>query len=155
MGVIVRLEPSATDFETLLIACIGFAREPMPFILVHENLYRSDTPTLFAYNTKSAKIIQGGIRLDKQYTFTDGRTSCYLDNLSVLAFPFTFLLLHGTPGLFLDHPFDVVIMRLQSDIAETGIYPLLVIGREFGYDIDFGVPDVTHVFGSPAVMSLA
>ncbi len=46
-------------------------------------------------------------------------------------------------------------MRLQSDIAETGIYSLLVIGREFGYDIDFGVPDVTHVFGSPAVMSLA
>ena len=37
----------------------------------------------------------------------------------------------------------------------TRIYPLLVIGREFGNDIDFGVPDVTHVFGSPAVMSLA
>ena len=46
-------------------------------------------------------------------------------------------------------------MRLQTDIAEVRIYPLLVIGREFGNDINFGVPDVTHVFGSPAVMSLA
>ena len=152
---VVRFEPSVPNFEALLIACIGFAREPMPFILVYENLYRSDTPTLFAYITKSAKIIQGGICFDKQYSFTDGRAPGHLDNLSVFAFAFTFLFLHRTPGLFLNHTLDVVIMRLQSDIAETGIYPLLVIGREFGYDIDFGVPDVTHVFGSPAVMSLA
>ena len=152
---IVRLEPSATDFETFLIACIGFAREPMPFILVHENLHRCDSPTLVTFITKSAKITQSGVSLDKQYTLTDGRTTCHFDNLSVLAFPFTFLFLHGTSGLFLDHAFDVVIMRLQTDIAEVRIYPLLVIGREFGNDIDFGVADITHVFGSPAVMSLA
>ena len=104
---------------------------------------------------KNGKIIQGGIYFDKQYPFTDRRTTCYFNNLSVLAFALTFLLLHGTPCLFLDHTLDIVIMCLQTDIAEVRIYPLLVIGREFGNDIDFGVPNVTHVFGSPAVMSLA
>nr|WP_227461798.1 hypothetical protein [Odoribacter sp. OF09-27XD] len=44
-------------------------------------------------------------------------------------------------------------MRLQVRVAEAGIYPLLVVGREFGNDVDFGLADVTHILGSSSVMS--
>ena len=50
---------------------------------------------------------------------------------------------------------DVVIVRLQVGIAEAGIYPLLIIGSEFGHDVDFGLADIAHILGSPSVMSLA
>lgn len=46
-------------------------------------------------------------------------------------------------------------MRPQIRTAEVGIYPLLVIGGEFRNDIDSGLSDVAHIFGSPSVVSLA
>ena len=53
------------------------------------------------------------------------------------------------------HAFDVLIVRLQFGIAEIRIYPLFVIGCEFWHDVDFGLADVAHIFGSPPIMSLA
>ena len=84
-----------------------------------------------------------------------GRASRNLDYFAVLAFAFPFLFLHGTSGLFLYYLSDIVIMRPQIRTAEVGIYPLFVIGGEFRNDIDSGLSDVAHVFGSPSVMSLA
>jgi len=46
-------------------------------------------------------------------------------------------------------------MSSQFGSAEVGIYPLFVVGGEFGNDIDSGLPDVTHIFGSPSVVYLA
>ena len=65
------------------------------------------------------------------------------------------LFLHGTACLFFDHAFDVLIVRLQFGTAEIRIYPLFVISRKFGHDVDFGLADVAHILGSPPVMSLA
>ena len=93
------------------------------------------------------------VRSDEQHTLTDWRASRHLSYLSVLALAFTFPFLHGTTGLFLDHPFDVVIVRLQVGIAEAGVYPLLIIGSEFGHDVNFGLADITHVLGCSPVMS--
>ena len=62
---------------------------------------------------------------------------------------------HGTTCLFLDHLLDVVIVRLQVGIAEAGIYPLLIIGSEFGHNVNLGLADITHVLGTPSIMSLA
>ena len=67
--------------------------------------------------------------------------------------PFTLLLLHRTACLFLDHPLDVVIVRLQVGIAEARAYPLLVTGSQFGYDVDLRLADIAHVLGSSPVMS--
>ena len=75
--------------------------------------------------------------------------------LAVLAFALPFLFLHGTSGLFLDHLLDIVIMSSQFGSAEVGIYPLFVIGGKFGNDIDSGLPDITHILGSPSVVCLA
>ena len=63
--------------------------------------------------------------------------------------------LHGTTCLFLYHPFDVVVVRLQVWAAEVRVYPLLVVSREFGHNVDFGFTDITHIFGSPSIVSLA
>ena len=46
-------------------------------------------------------------------------------------------------------------MRPQIRTAEVGIYPLFVIGGEFRNDIDSGLSDITHILGSPPVVSLA
>ena len=74
---------------------------------------------------------------------------------AVLSFAFTLFLLHGTTCLFLYHPFDVVVVRLQVWAAEVRVYPLLVVSREFGHNVDFGFTDITHIFGSPSIVSLA
>ena len=100
-------------------------------------------------------ICQCGVRSDEQYSLTYGGTSCHFDNLAVLPFALTLLFLHGTTSLFLDHPFDVLIVRLQFGTAEVRVYPLLVIRREFGYHIYLGFSDVAHILGSSPVMSLA
>ena len=50
---------------------------------------------------------------------------------------------------------DIVIMSSQFGSAEVGIYPLFVIGGKFGNDIDSGLPDITHILGSPSVVCLA
>ena len=34
-------------------------------------------------------------------------------------------------------------------------YTHLVIGGKFGNDIDSGLPDITHILGSPSVVCLA
>ena len=43
---------------------------------------------------------------------------------------------------------------LLQRVRLVRVYPLLVAGGEFGYDVDSGLTDIAHVFGSPAVMSL-
>ena len=48
-----------------------------------------------------------------------------------------------------------VHMSLQFGSAEVGVYPLFVIGGKFGNDIDSGLPDITHILGSPSVVRLA
>lgn len=127
----------------------------MSFIFVQEDLERSDAPALSAFLAKLAHVCQCGVRSDEQHTLTDGRASCHFDDFPVLGFALTFFLLHGTTCLLLDHPFDVVVMCPQVGSAEVGVYPPLVIGREFGHDVDFGLADVTHVLGYSPVMSLA
>ena len=155
MSVIIRLEPLSINLETLSVFSFGLSAQPMSFIFVQEDLQRSNTPALFALLAKFMHICQCGVRSDEQHPLTDRWTPCHLDDFSVLAFAFTFFLLHGTSGLFLDHPFDVVVMCPQFGSAEAGIYPLFVVGWEFRNDIDFGLADVTHILGSPTVMSLA
>ena len=98
---------------------------------------------------------QCGVWSDEQHTFTDWRTPCHFDYFSVLAFAFTFFLLHGTSGLFLDHLLNLVIMSSKFGSAEVVIFPLFVVGGKFGNDIDSGLPDVTHILGSPSVVRLA
>ena len=39
--------------------------------------------------------------------------------------------------------------------AEARVYPLLVIGSQFGYNVDSGLADIAHVLGSSPVMSPA
>jgi hypothetical protein len=46
-------------------------------------------------------------------------------------------------------------MSSQFGSAEVGIYPLFVIGGKFGNDIDSGLPDITHILGSPSIVCLA
>ena len=56
---------------------------------------------------------------------------------------------------FSDHLLDIVIMSSQFGSAEVGIYPLLVIGSQFGYNVDSGLADIAHILGSSPVMSPA
>ena len=81
--------------------------------------------------------------------------SSHFYNLSILSLALTLLFLHRSSGLFLDHPFDAVIVRLQVRTAEARVYPLLVIGSQFGYNVDSGLADIAHVLGSSPVMSPA
>ena len=125
----------------------------MPFILVQEDLERCDTPSPLAFLAKLSYIRQCRVRSDEQHALTDWRASCHFDDFPVLPFAFTLLLLHGTTGLFLDHPFDIVIVCLQFGVAEVGVYPLLIWGCEFGHDVDFGLADIAHVLGRSPIMS--
>ena len=61
----------------------------------------------------------------------------------------------GNPTLYNAKINYSLVMCPQVGSAEVGIYPPLVIGREFGHDVDFGLADVTHVLGCSPVMSLA
>ena len=152
---VIRLEPFFPDLETFLVLCIRLSVHPMPFIFVQEELKRSDAPTSLAFLAKFLHVCQCGVWFDEQHTLTDGWASCHFDNLAVLSFAFTLFLLHGTTCLFLYHPFDVVVVRLQVGVAEVPVYPLIVVSGEFRHDVDFGCTDITHILGSPSVMSLA
>ena len=125
----------------------------MTLVFVQENLKRCDAPSSLTFLAKLAHICQCGVRPDEQDTLTDWRTSCHFDDFAVLPSAFPFFLLHGTTSLFLDHLFDIVIVRLQVGVAEAGVYPLLVVGREFRHNVDFGLTDITHVLGCSPVMS--
>ena len=155
MRMVIRLEPPFAYLETLPVLWCRLTIQPMPLVLVQEDLQRCNAPAFLAFFTEFTHICQSGVRPDEQYSLTDGRTSRHLDNLTVLPFAFTLLFLHGTACLFLDHALDVLIVRLQFGIAEIGIYPLFIISCKFGHDVDFGLADVAHIFGSPPVMSLA
>ena len=152
---VIRLEPSFADFETLPVFRFRLTVQPMPFVLVQEDLERSDAPASPALLAKLAYICQCRVRSDEQHALTDWRASRHLGNFPVLAFAFTLLLLHRTTCLFLDHTFDVVIVRLQVGIAEARVYPLLVTGSQFGHDVDLRLADIAHVLGSSPVMSPA
>lgn len=130
MGMVIRLEPSFADFETLPIPGFGLSAKLVPLILVQEDLERSDAPASLALLAKLAYICQCRVRSDEQHALTDWRASRQLGDFSVPAFAFTLLLLHRTSCLFLDHPLDVVIVRLQVGIAEAWVYPLFVIRGE-------------------------
>ncbi|EFB92430.1 hypothetical protein HMPREF0648_1598 [Prevotella bivia JCVIHMP010] len=151
---IVRLEPSVPDFEAFPVFRFRLTVQPMPFILVQEDLQRCDSPASLTLLTEFTHVCQCGVRPDKQHSFTYGGASRNLDYFTVLAFAFTLLFLHGTSGLFLYHLSDIVIMHPQIRTAEVGIYPLLIIGGEFWNHIGSGLSDVAHVFGSPPVVSL-
>ena len=97
---------------------------------------------------KLAHICQCRVRSDKQHALTDWRAFRHLGDLPVLSFLFMLLLLHRTVCLFLDHPLDVVIVRLQVGIAEARGYSLLVTGSQLGHDVDLRLADITHVLGS-------
>ena len=152
---IVRLEPFFADLETLPVLRGRLSAQPMPLVFMQEDLERCDAPASLAFLAKFLHVCQCRVRSDEQHALTDWRASSHLGYLSVLSLAFTFLFLHGTTCLFLDHPLDVVIVRLQVGIAEAGIYPLLIIGSEFGHDVDFGLADIAHILGSSPVMSLA
>ncbi|TGY56114.1 hypothetical protein E5342_12935 [Parabacteroides distasonis] len=155
MGMIIRLEPFSTHLETLLVFCVRFSTQPMPLILMQEYLEWRDAPASLALFAKFTHISQCGFRSDEQYTLTNGGTSCHLDYFTIFSFAFPLFFLHGTSGLFLDHPFDIVVVRLQFGSAEVRVYPLFVVGRKFGHNIDFGHPDVSYILGSPSVVCLA
>ena len=120
---------------------------------MQEDLEGSDAPASPALLAKLANICQCRVRSDEQHALTDWRASSHLGNFPVLAFAFTLLLLHRTACLFLDHPLDVVIVRLQIGITEARVYPLLVTGSQFGHDVDLRLADIAHVLGSSPVMS--
>ena len=155
MGMVIRFEPPFAYLETLPVLRSRLSVQPMPLVLVQEDLKRCDAPTPLALLAKPTHIRQRSIRSDEQYTLTDGRASRHLDNFSVLPFALTLLFLHGTACLFFDHAFDVLIVRLQFGTAEIRIYPLFIIGCKFGHDVDFGLADIAYILGSPPVMSLA
>ena len=69
---VIRFEPLAIDLETLLVLSFGLSAQPMPLVLVQEDLKRSDALTLLAFLTKLAHICQCGVRSDEQDTLTDG-----------------------------------------------------------------------------------
>ena len=155
MRMVIWLEPFFAHLETFFVFLGGLSAQPMPLVFVQEDLERCDAPTSLAFLAKLVHVCQCRVRSDEQHALTDWRASRHLDYLSVLSLAFTLLFLHGTTCLFLDHLLDVVIVRLQVGIAEAGIYPLLIIGSEFGHDVDFGLADIAHILGSPSVMSLA
>ena len=105
--------------------------------------------------TKLSYICQCGVRSDEQYSLTDWRASSYFYNLPILSLAFSLLFLHRSSGFFLDHPFDIFIVRLQVRTAEARVYPLLVIRSQFGYDVDLRLADIAHILGSSPVMSPA
>lgn len=153
MGMVIRFEPSFADFETLPVFRFRLTAKPMSLVLVQEDLEGSDAPASPALLAKLANICQCRVRSDEQHALTDWRASSHLGNFPVLAFAFTLLLLHRTACLFLDHPLDVVIVRLQIGITEARVYPLLVTGSQFGHDVDLRLADIAHVLGSSPVMS--
>ena len=155
MGMIIRLKPLFTDLETLPIPGFGLSTKPVSLVLMQEDLERCNTPASLALLTKLSYICQCCIWSDEQYSLTDWRTSSHFYNLSILSLALTLLFLHRSSGLFLDHPFDAVIVRLQVRTAEARVYPLLVIGSQFGYNVDSGLADIAHVLGSSPVMSPA
>ena len=72
MGMIVRLEPSVPDLEAFPVFRFRLTVQPMPFILVQEDLQRCDAPASLTLFTEFAYISQCGIRSDEQYSFTNG-----------------------------------------------------------------------------------
>lgn len=72
---VIRLEPFFTYLEALLVLYIRLSVQPMPLVLMQEDLKRSDAPTLLALLTKFLHVCQCGVRFDEQHTLTDGRAS--------------------------------------------------------------------------------
>ena len=107
MGMIIRFEPSFAYLETLPIFGFGVSAQPMPLVLVQEDLKRSDAPTLLALLTKFLHVCQCGVRFDEQHTLTDGRASRHFYDFSVLPFAFTLFLLHKDEGHWLNGQPDV------------------------------------------------
>ena len=152
---VIRLEPLFTDLETLPIPGFGLSTKPVSLVLVQENLEGGDSPSFLTLFTEFTHVCQCRIRSDKQYPLTNWRASSYFYNLPIISFAFTLLFLHCSSGLFLDHLFYVFIVYLQVRTAEAGIYPLLVIRSQFGYDVDLRLAYIAHILGSSPVMSPA
>ena len=72
MCMVIRLEPSFTDLETLFVLCIRLSVQPMPLVLVQEDLKRSDAPASLTFLAKFLHVCQCGVRFDKQNTLTNG-----------------------------------------------------------------------------------
>ena len=96
MGMVIRFEPPFAYLETLHVLRVRLSAQPMPFVLVQEDLKRCNAPSFLALFAKPTHICQSGVRSDEQDSLTDGRASSNLDNLAVLPFALTLLFLHGT-----------------------------------------------------------
>ena len=108
-------------------------------------------PSVFGTLHQFAYICQCGVRSDKQYSFTDGEHPATLiifrSFLLRSRFPAWHVRSFPWPSAWYCHN------EFAVRVAEVGIYPLFVIGGKFGNDIDSGLADITHVFGSSPVVS--
>ena len=109
MWMVIRLEPLFTDLETLPISCFGLSTKSVSLFLMQKDLQRCDTPTSLILFTEFTHIFQCGVQSYEQHALTDWRESSNFYNLSILSLALTLLFLHRSSGLFLDHPFDMVI----------------------------------------------
>ena len=85
---VIRLEPSFADFETLPVFRFRLTVQPVSLVLVQEDLERSDAPASLALLAKLAHICQCRVRSDEQHALTDWRASSHLGDFPVLAFSF-------------------------------------------------------------------
>ena len=65
MGMIIRFEPSFAYLETLPIFGFGVSAQPMPLVLVQEDLKRCDAPTPLALLAEFTHVSQCGVRSDE------------------------------------------------------------------------------------------
>ena len=63
--VVIRLEPLFSYLETLLVLHFRLSAQPMPLVLVQENLKRCDAPASLALLAKFLHVCQCGIRFDE------------------------------------------------------------------------------------------
>ena len=81
-------------------------------------LYGRNAETLPAKVSKMLQLFHGGICLADHDTLAQGSTASNFGYLArFLVHPFSFLGLHGSACLFLDHPANGIVILLQGHVA--------------------------------------
>ena len=71
MRMVIWLEPFFAHLETFFVFLGGLSAQPMPLVLVQEDLERCDAPASLALLAKFLYVCQCRVRSDEQHTLTD------------------------------------------------------------------------------------
>ncbi len=144
MGMIVRL-PGAVITGNFIVT----------FVSVKVDLESLDASPGFNHPDEAEKCFDPCVFIDDNDTFPNRAASLPDTHLAVLVGIFNVLLLHGAPGLLLDHNSDGFKMLLKGDAFHFRCDIGAVVLRHVETDVEFLGVERLDVLYVPPVMSFA